>query len=225
VAAGRLNEPRLSSAPPVVEVTRLKWRLACSLWNRSRGRVLTVMDRRLGFKLWEANKRIREHCMAWYTVFRKPARLVSTIIAVYASLIAICVFVFAYPKLDAYSGGINTPFELKISNPGYLCFYDVNPVCSGINLSFDNGPPPIEGLSVAFPGWKEKICPSKPRTFSCSVSSPSPRAGATFTLSLRYSVHLLPLLPFPKWSMDWTLPCRLGTAGAWVCGEPMPSTR
>jgi hypothetical protein len=142
-------------------------------------------------------------------------------IGLYASLIAIYVFESTYPKLDAYSGGINTPFELVISNPGYLCFYDVKPVCSVINLSFDNGPPPIEGLSVAFPEWKGRICPNKPRTFSCGVGGPPPRAGAALTLGLHYSVHLLPLLPFPKWSMDWRIPCRLGTPGQWFCGEPM----
>jgi hypothetical protein len=142
-------------------------------------------------------------------------------IGLYASLIAIYVLESAYPKLDAYSGGINTPFELVISNPGYLCFYDVSPACSGINLSFDNGPGPIEEASVAFPDLKEKICPNKPRTFSCGVGSLPPRAGATLTLSLHYSVHLLPLLPFPKWSMDCRIPCRLGTAGVWFCGEPM----
>jgi hypothetical protein len=144
-----------------------------------------------------------------------PVKVVVWIIGVIASVIAIYVFETAYPKVEPLSGGIGTPFVFAISDPSYLCLYDVKPVCADVNL------PGISDLYIITPSVS-RICPwEQPRTFSCRIAGPPAVAGSTVTLKLHYSLHPIPLISFIKWPTDWSLSCQLGETGTWICGKPM----
>jgi hypothetical protein len=142
-------------------------------------------------------------------------------LSVAASVIAVYAFFYAYPKVDAYASGVNAPFEFVISDPSYLCFYHVQPACTHINLHFATTTNPFELGGILMPTIAS-ICPSHPRRFSCGVAgTPALLPYSTVTIVLKYSIHLLPPLPFPRWTSTWSIPCTLGDGGTWFCDEPM----
>jgi hypothetical protein len=142
-------------------------------------------------------------------------------IALVASLTGIYSFMYAYPKVDAYSGGVNAPFEFMISDPSYLCFYDVKPSCAHIDLKFATTTNPFRLGGILLP-YVGSICPGQPRRFSCGIAgTPALLPGSQATIVLDYSVHFLPFIPFPKWPSKWDIPCTLGNNATWFCGEPM----
>jgi hypothetical protein len=147
-----------------------------------------------------------------------PFNVVVTILTLITSWIAIDYSVeSSYPKIDISSGGIRTPFELSISDPGYLCLYDVKPVCANVNLPRVNLPG-ISNLYIIWPSLGRICLGEQPLRTSCRIKSPPAAAGSTVILELHYSLHPLWIIRLAR---DSSLPCDLNEKGTWSCGKPM----
>ena len=144
--------------------------------------------------------------------------IVLAIISLIASWIAIDYAVeSSYPKIDISSGGIRTPFELSISDPGYLCLYDVNPVCANVNLPGVNLPG-ISNLYLISPSLGRICLGEQPLRTSCRIKGPPAAPGSTVTFKLRYSLHPFWIIRLAR---DSSVPCDLNEKATWSCGKPM----